>query len=196
MNRDDIKEGQIYEGEVTNGVSLRRVSKVVPGILSGRIVVYWHAINRIPGSAYVGQARLENFAKWATRVVSEDEAVAAKAASHVSVEKKLETVLKLVNSRADLEAKLAEAEAERDRLREIIEGREVAPTDAEIEAHAAVEGSWLALRITDGAVDRWEVYHRAFARWARWARDGFCPPARWWPLSADGQPCAWPKVTT
>jgi hypothetical protein len=56
-------------------------------------------------------------------------------------------------------------------LRAIIAGRTVAPSDAEIEAHAAAGGSWLV----------------------RYRRDETTTTrVGWHPLDATGRPCAWP----
>ena len=73
---------------------------------------------------------------------------------------------------------------ERDAAREIIAGRDRAPTDAEVEVHAKAGGSWLGYsEIGPYGFDRSEVASH---------RDRV---ARWWPLDASGAPCAWPVVT-
>ena len=73
-------------------------------------------------------------------------------------------------------------------LHAIAEGRTIAPTDAEIAAHA---GAWL-MRLYNGAL----VVMRADG--AREARDVMVSDvpyvAHWWPLTSDGRPCAWPEV--
>jgi len=77
-------------------------------------------------------------------------------------------------------------------LHAIAEGRTVAPTDAEIAAHAGAGGSWLLMRQFDGElrVDTARLlaqvrgYARGHARWMY----------RWIALGADGRPCAWPEV--
>jgi hypothetical protein len=67
------------------------------------------------------------------------------------------------------------ARAEADALRAIIAGRTVAPSDEEIEAHAAAGGSWLV----------------------RYRRDETTTTrVGWHPLDATGRPCAWPLSAT
>lgn len=84
---------------------------------------------------------------------------------------------------ADLAALCDEVE----RLRAIIAGRDRAPTDAEIEAHAVADGSWLHADAEDDATtvcqSAWET---------RLVR---CRPGRWWALGPDKRVCAWPVVT-
>ena len=74
------------------------------------------------------------------------------------------------------------------RLGAIIEGRTVAPTDAEIEAHNKVMGGWRR----DGASSDMMSGRMAQAYRDSDATEG--NPRRWWPLDRDGKPCAWPKV--
>lgn len=71
------------------------------------------------------------------------------------------------------------------RLRAIVEGRTVAPSDAEITAHHDAGGSgWLV------SSDR-DVIPYTLCRSE--ARDGGASPgARWWALDASGRPCPWP----
>lgn len=71
------------------------------------------------------------------------------------------------------------------RLRGIVEGRTVAPSDAEITAHHDAGGSgWLV------SSDR-DVIPYTLCRSE--ARDGGASPgARWWALDASGRPCPWP----
>lgn len=84
----------------------------------------------------------------------------------------------------------ADARAEADALRATVEGRTVAPTDAEIEAHAAAGGRWRsALMHLRGGHDwmddddvRAKVRLSAPGTW------------RWWALDATGRPCPWPTV--
>lgn len=91
---------------------------------------------------------------------------------------------------------LARLRAEVERLREIIAGRDRAPTDAEIEAHAAAGGLWwvFARWSRHGDAKSHDIIHPWAAGVARFLRDGQ-PDARWWPLDASGAPCAWPVVT-
>lgn len=71
------------------------------------------------------------------------------------------------------------------RLRGIVAGRTVAPSDAEITAHHDAGGSgWLV------SSDR-DVIPYTLCRSE--ARDGGASPgARWWALDASGRPCPWP----
>jgi len=98
-----------------------------------------------------------------------------------------------------LVAEVRRINEEAGRLRAIIAGRETAPTDAEIEAHAKDGGWWLVagdgwsrvdrlLKPTDGQVQwcrphRTDLHHGMTREW------------RWWPLEASSAPCAWPEVT-
>ena len=71
---------------------------------------------------------------------------------------------------------------------EIVAGRKMAPTDAEVEAHERVRGlssAWLCV---------WEGRIRVIENSAdvRYVRGTGGRP--WWPLDATGRPCAWPKV--
>lgn len=80
-----------------------------------------------------------------------------------------------------LRVALAEAHA-------IIEGRTVAPTNAEIAAHHAAGGSWLALRC--GAAMWWSVEVMRF----RDMTISLGLSATWLALDSSGRPCAWPVV--
>ena len=80
--------------------------------------------------------------------------------------------------------------AERDAALAIIAGRDVAPTDAEVEAHERANGlgsAWLCV---------WEGRQRVIehSSGVRYIRGTGGRP--WWPLDATGRPCAWPTVTT
>lgn len=80
-------------------------------------------------------------------------------------------------------------------LRAIIEGRTVAPTDAEIDAHEAAGGTWTCTTagewlFSDAGMD---------AEGARnlrgvLAADSWAKP-RWWAHDANDTPCAWPSVS-
>jgi hypothetical protein len=93
-----------------------------------------------------------------------------------------------------MDKRAAEAEAERDGLRAIVEGRTVAPTDAEIAAHEKARGRWSV--VGEGANAGFATLTR-YAEKAREIRgmaadlDGI---TRWWPLDASGRPCPWPTV--
>jgi hypothetical protein len=82
---------------------------------------------------------------------------------------------------------------EAERLREIIDGREVPPTDDELLAHHAARGSWRFL--TDsfavGSGDRQPIYNARIVIASLAANPR---PSRWWALDAVGAPCAWPAV--
>ena len=83
------------------------------------------------------------------------------------------------------------AEREVARLRSIVEGRTVPPTDAEIAAHHVTRnGQWLVrVQVSDcGGANADVLLSRGSARDAR--ASGLV--LRWWPLANDGRPCAWP----
>ena len=79
--------------------------------------------------------------------------------------------------------------ADRDAALAVIAGREVAPTDSELTAHAATGGGWLV------SYGRRGIDTRNDPDFARITRDAACPPVRWWPLDRSGAPTAWPTVT-
>lgn len=98
----------------------------------------------------------------------------------------------LAHARTDVPNLVSEVRAltaERDELRAIVEGRKVAPTAAEVDAHAKSHGlssAWLC---------RWEGRPRTIESpsGVHYIRGTGGSP--WWPLDANGRPCAWPKVT-
>ena len=77
--------------------------------------------------------------------------------------------------------------AENERLRAIIDGRSVAPTNAECGVHGDAGGAWLVSFIIGPAR---VVTSVGVAR--KLARDNRA--GRWLPLDADDRPCAWPVV--
>lgn len=86
-------------------------------------------------------------------------------------------------------ALIDEARAERDAARAIIEGRTVAPTDAEARAHDGADGWWL-LRLK---------YPTGMTIPATTRRPDATIPnggriIAWTPLDTEGRPCAWPVV--
>lgn len=87
------------------------------------------------------------------------------------------------------------ARAEADALRAIVEGRTVAPTDAEIAAHAAAGRSWLCGGSGMGSA---RVYRTGSAfdagMLASECRRAIAPGVRWIPLDDDDMPCAWPTT--
>lgn len=91
----------------------------------------------------------------------------------------------------DLIAEVRALTAERDELRAIVEGRKVAPTDAELTAHDANGARWL-VKLDGGKNTAMVVEVMAWPSSREWllARGA----SRWWPIDANG-PCAWPKVT-
>ena len=93
--------------------------------------------------------------------------------------------------RDEARAQLARVTAERDELRAIVEGRKVAPTDAELTAHDANGARWL-VKLDGGKNTAMVVEVMAWPSSREWllARGA----SRWWPIDANG-PCAWPKVT-
>jgi hypothetical protein len=84
-----------------------------------------------------------------------------------------------------------ETARERDELREIIDGSEVAPTDAEIIRHAELNGRWRAQTIGGLVADcmgaRMTAALRDIDRESGITR-------KWWATTEDGTPCARPKV--
>lgn len=88
-------------------------------------------------------------------------------------------------------ALIDEARRERDAAVAIIEGRTVAPTDHELEVHAARGGRWRTrYQVGDPALCRDGME----ATEAREVRDRMRPlhAYTWWATEADGTPCAWP----
>lgn len=119
----------------------------------------------------VTMARDSHFAR-ATAAEAERDAALAHAAE-------LERALRHVTSARK------HAEAERDALRAIVEGRAEPPTDAEIAAHAKAGGAW------HGATPHGLVWSDESPTEARRKRT-LGLTARWWALDSAGRPCAWP----
>ena len=103
--------------------------------------------------------------------------------------------------RRDLAATVIAQAAEIDALRAILAGRTTPPTVEEIATHEAAGGTWLFFEtknaegqpLHDAAPT---VADREFNAYE--AREGqmlLAHAVRWWPLDADGRPCAWPVVT-
>lgn len=98
-----------------------------------------------------------------------------------------------VNTAREVIAEVASLRARVADLREILDGRTVAPTDHEIEVHAARGGRWRT---------RYQVGDPSLARdamdagEARLVRDLMRPlhAYTWWATEADGTLCAWPVV--
>lgn len=98
------------------------------------------------------------------------------------------------------------AEAERDELRAIVDGRTEAPTDEEIAAHCAQGGRWRSATHAHtvcfgGATYRVPArsHEASTLPGAQSDRDLHALDdivARWWPLDSEGRPCAWPVVPT
>jgi hypothetical protein len=99
------------------------------------------------------------------------------------------TIAELLDERSGLLNSLAATEQQRDEARAIIEGSDVPPTDAEVEAHERANGlgsSWLCM---------WEgrprvIEHSSGVRYIRGT--GGRP---WWPLDAKCRPCKRAVVT-
>ena len=87
----------------------------------------------------------------------------------------------------DETARAEKAEAERDALRAIIDGRTVPPTAAEIEAHHAAGGAWFVRAPWRPGVWITEVAWRE-------VRDVWSEGAVCIALDAQRKPCAWPVV--
>lgn len=78
-----------------------------------------------------------------------------------------------------------------DLLREIIAGRSVPPTNAEVRVHAERGARWLVAK----GGGRFEVHVEVAVLYWPVTRDWHIErgAVRWWPLAADGCPCAWPS---
>lgn len=78
-------------------------------------------------------------------------------------------------------------------LRAVIDGRAVPPTDAEIDAHAAVGGKWrVRAQWSAGprmSVDDVNAWAPGVARLLRGQEN-----THWWATDADDVLCAWPVV--
>jgi hypothetical protein len=88
---------------------------------------------------------------------------------------------------ADVLDALDAAERERDDARAVVEGRAFGPTDEERAAH---DGEWLVRHRV--AWDGEFVFCESFGDLSGFDGDGGMIAERWWPLDADGRPCAWP----
>lgn len=86
--------------------------------------------------------------------------------------------------------RLAAMEVDRDAQRAIVEGRTTAPTDADLDAHAKAGGMWLSVGVSAGG----GVGGVVTTSLTRQRRDTALAPLRWWPMTAGGVFCAWPKV--
>jgi hypothetical protein len=90
----------------------------------------------------------------------------------------------------DRDTARAEADALRAQVEEaraILEGRTVAPTLADVAAHAAAGGRWI-LRWSDGAFG----HARGPCAVTDAREPGVVTAVRWWPLDATGRPTTWP----
>lgn len=76
------------------------------------------------------------------------------------------------------------------RLRAIVEGRTVPPTDAEIAAHERAGGRWRCALVHLRGGHDWMDDDDARAK-VRLSAPGTW---RWWPLDASGRPCPWPTA--
>lgn len=79
--------------------------------------------------------------------------------------------------------------------RAIIEGRTVAPTDAEIDAHEAAGGSW-SVRVGSPSGGAWWPISPSYPDMVRGVRDGVVvmpgESKHWTALDRQRRPCAWP----
>lgn len=145
-------------------------------------VSQWRAVARLHGDAMgdVVRSRVSD---------TEADALAALACAAGLNDDESDPRAELETLRAAALADAGRLATERDAALAIIAGRAVAPTDAEVEAHARVNGlgsAWLCM---------WEgrprvIEHSSGVRYIRGT--GGRP---WWPLDATGRPCAWPTVT-
>lgn len=96
-------------------------------------------------------------------------------------------------STAETEVEILRAELAA--LRAIVEGRAVAPTSAEIAAHAARGGRWrTTLHVGDPALCGDLLDAAAAERLAMAQRAKRLHVYAWWATEADGEPCAWPQI--
>jgi hypothetical protein len=95
--------------------------------------------------------------------------------------------------RNDWDSAIRRVVAELDAARAIIDGRTTPPTEEEQAAHAATDGDeWLVrYRV---AYEGEFIFQESFTDLSGFY-DGGMIAERWWPLDADGRPCAWPTVT-
>lgn len=89
-------------------------------------------------------------------------------------------------AREDVEDLVAEVE----RLRDVIAGRTTPPTSTERVAHLRATGYDGRWRVRHGALDLVGVFHDSVLL----ANALRVTDARWWPLDAEGRPCAWPTA--
>lgn len=102
-----------------------------------------------------------------------------------SVEALVAAVVRLTNTIESVTGQICDMTTRHDSLRAIIEGRTVAPTDAEIVAHWRAGGMW----IVEGVIVLRDIEavraHRDQASWAA---------VTWLPINRSRRPCAWPVV--
>jgi len=91
-------------------------------------------------------------------------------------------------------ARRERAEAERDALRAIVDGRTTTPSDAEIAAHEAAGGRWRCL-VPSALHMSADALHAHAARWHRDTVVAAGWSSTWWSLDHNGRPCAWPSPT-
>lgn len=87
-------------------------------------------------------------------------------------------------------------DAEIARLRAIIEGRAVGPTNEETFVHANAGGMWRALRVSVGVTTSMDALDDIGTRAIRDMAEHLNHAMTWWALDATGRPCAWPVVTS
>ncbi len=98
-----------------------------------------------------------------------------------------------------LRTRLAAALRQAHDLQEIIAGRTVPPTDAEMAQHDTAGGRWRWVSLKDddalrGCSDDLSSFAIEAPMRGLPQRPGCAYVARWWALDATGRPCAWPVV--
>lgn len=102
----------------------------------------------------------------------------------------------------EIERETAERDVERAEvlsLRAIIEGRTTPPTDAEIEAHCASGGLWRSIVpgefiLSTGDGDAEDARNTSAVQRTN-ALIVNARVVRWWAITSDGRPCAWPVMS-
>lgn len=112
--------------------------------------------------------------------------LAASVAHHEARAERAETLAQIHREERDACA------AEVLRLRAIIEGRAVAPSNAEIAAHEAAGGRWRAFHYSPCLEAHFDHLDAIGARQAAAVLRERGLPAAWWALDSQRRPCAWP----
>ena len=173
----------------------RQTASVVDGV--GRLVAQVEQMTRERDATRAVLDGLHTQITELHRAVRDAKAVAAKHLRDAERYRVERNAARAVAERAQADASTAAGEVERLRatlaeMAAIVEGRTVAPTDDEINAHHAAGGEWIGF-LSDGppwqrgAIIADFTYSEEHIRTAHRC-------VRWWPLDATGRPCGWPVV--